>query len=172
MSSEPGRQRGPGSGNTRVAQTGCSPRAQSEGATNGSAVRSQTAMNYLPVAPQTELVATDVIGAAIEVHRHLGPGFLEKIYQEALCLELDARRIAFERERAISVVYRGMPIPGQRIDLIVAGQVVVELKAATRIDLASEAKVISYLRTTGLRLGLLLNFNRPTMREGVKRIVC
>jgi GxxExxY protein len=129
-------------------------------------------MNYLPISPEAELVAADVIGAAIEVHRHLGPGFLEKIYQEALCLELEARRIAFERERAVMVVYRGTRIPGQRIDLIVAGQVVVELKAAIRIDLASEAKVISYLRTTGLRLGLLLNFNKPTMREGIKRIVC
>src|SRR5690349_18694063 len=100
-------------------------------------------MNYLPIPPETELVATEVIGAALEVHRQLGPGFLEKIYQEALCLELDARRVAFDRERAVMVVYRGTPIPGQRIDLIVAGRVVVELKAAMRIDLASEAKVIS-----------------------------
>ena len=128
-------------------------------------------MNYLPIPHETELVATEVIGAALEVHRQLGPGFLEKIYQEALCLELDARRVTFDRERAVMVVYRGTPIPGQRIDLIVAGRVVVELKAAMRIDLASEAKVISYLRTTGLRLGLLLNFNKATMKEGIKRIV-
>ncbi len=105
------------------------------------------------------------------MHRELGPGFLEKIYQEALCLELDARGFAFERERAVFVRYRGIPIPGQRIDLIVAGCVLVELKAASRIDVAHEAKMISYLRTTGLRLGLLLNFNVQTLASGLKRIV-
>ena len=128
-------------------------------------------MMFEAVPSNTELVATEVIGAAIEVHRTLGPGFLEKIYQEALCLELDARGLRFERERAIAVHYRGKAIPGQRIDLIVSGCVLVELKATTRIDMAHEAKVISYLRTTGLQLGLLLNFNSRTMREGLKRIV-
>jgi GxxExxY protein len=128
-------------------------------------------MDHAPIPADVELVANHVIGAAIEVHRHLGSGFIEKIYQEALCLELDARRIPFERERAVAVVYKGVSIPGQRIDLIVAGKVVVELKAATRIDIASEARVISYLRTTALRLGLLLNFNSRTMKEGLKRIV-
>ena len=89
---------------------------------------------FAPVPVETEHVATAVIGAAIEVHRQLGPGFLEKIYQEALCLELDARGLPFERERAVVVHYRGIPIPGQRIDLIVSGCVLVELKAAARID--------------------------------------
>jgi GxxExxY protein len=126
---------------------------------------------FAPVPVATEHVATAVIGAAIEVHRHLGPGFLEKIYQEALCLELDARGLPFERERAVVVHYRGIPIPGQRIDLIVSGCVLVELKAASRIDIAHEAKMISYLRTTGLRLGLLLNFNGSTIKQGLKRVV-
>jgi GxxExxY protein len=128
-------------------------------------------MTFEPIPPATEAVATDVIGAAIEVHRHLGPGFLERIYQEALALELEARHVAFERERAVVVRYKGMPIPGQRIDLIVANCIVVELKAAARIDFAYEAKVVSYLRTTGLRLGLVLNFNCRTMKEGLKRVV-
>ena len=126
---------------------------------------------FAPVPAETEHVATAVIGAAIEVHRHLGPGFLEKIYQEALCLELHARGLAFERERAVVVHYRGTAIPGQRIDLIVSDRVLVELKAAARIDTAHEAKMISYLRTTGLRLGLLLNFNGPTIKQGLKRVV-
>ncbi len=126
---------------------------------------------FAPIPVETEHVATTVIGAAIEVHRHLGPGFIEKIYQEAMCLELDARGFKYERERAIVVHYRGVPIPGQRIDLIVGGCVLVELKAAARIESAHEAKVISYLRTTGLRLGLLLNFNGRTVKEGLKRIV-
>jgi GxxExxY protein len=126
---------------------------------------------FAPIPAATEQVATAVIGAAIEVHRQLGPGFLEKIYQEALCLELDSRGFNFERERAVIVHYRGTPIPGQRIDFIVGGCVLVELKASARIDTVHEAKMISYLRTTGLRLGLLLNFNGRTVKEGVKRIV-
>ncbi len=128
-------------------------------------------MQFAPIPPDVEMVGSEVIGAAIEVHRHLGPGFLEKIYQEAMCLELEARRIPFERERSVAVVYRGIAIPGQRIDLIVAAKVLLELKAASRLDLASEARVISYLKTTNLRLGLLLNFNCRTMKEGIKRIV-
>ena len=126
---------------------------------------------FAVIPAETEHIATAVIGAAIEVHRHLGPGFIEKIYQEALCLELDARGFKYERERAIVVHYKGVSIPGQRIDLIVAGCVVVEVKAAARIDNAHEAKLISYLRTTGLRLGLLLNFNGHTVKEGLRRIV-
>jgi len=126
---------------------------------------------FAPIPAATEQVATAVIGAAIEVHRQLGPGFLEKIYQEALCLELDSRGFNYERERAVVVHYRGTPIPGQRIDLIVGGCVLVELKAAARIDAVHETKMISYLRTTGLRLGLLLNFNGRTVKEGVKRVV-
>jgi GxxExxY protein len=126
---------------------------------------------YEPVPTEAELAANRVIGAGIEVHRVLGPGFLEKIYMEALCLELDARGLKFERERAVTVRYRGYAIPGQRVDLIVENAVLVELKAAARVDFAQEAKVISYLRTTGLRLGLILNFNCRTLKEGLKRIV-
>jgi GxxExxY protein len=128
-------------------------------------------MSFEAVPEAVERVATDVIGAAIEVHRHLGPGFIERIYHEALCFELSSREIAFEHEYPVLVNYKGMAITGQRIDLIVGRCIVVELKAAARIDLAHEAKVISYLRTMGLRLGLLLNFNCRTMKEGIKRIV-
>jgi GxxExxY protein len=77
-------------------------------------------MSFTPVPPLTELAASEVIGASIEVHRHLGPGFLERIYQEALCLELASRKIHFERERSVVVRYKGTPIAGQRIDLIVS----------------------------------------------------
>jgi GxxExxY protein len=128
-------------------------------------------MTFAPLPDYTERIASEVIGSSISVHRELGPGFIERIYQEALCIELHARGLRYERERAVLVRYRGVAIPGQRIDLIVAGCVLVELKAITRIDLAHEAKVISYLHTTSLRLGLLLNFNCRTMKEGIKRIV-
>ena len=126
---------------------------------------------FAPIPAETERVATTIIGAGIDVHRVLGPGFLERIYEEALCIELRARGLTFERQRAISVRYREFDIPGQRIDLIVCDCVLVELKAIARVDTAHDAKVISYLRTTGLRLGLLLNFNCRTLKEGVKRIV-
>ena len=128
-------------------------------------------MDHLPIPKEVEFIAAMIIGAAIAVHRCLGPGFLEKIYVEALCLELAARGIPFERECAVMVLYRGVPIPGQRIDLIVAGKVVVELKAQDRLHPSTEAKMISYLRTTGLRLGLVLNFNGPTLKEGIRRVV-
>jgi GxxExxY protein len=130
-----------------------------------------SAMTFEAVPAAVEQVATEVIGAAIEVHKHLGPGFLERIYHEALSREFEIRRIAFERECAVVVNYKGMAISGQRIDLVVEQRLVVELKATTRVDPAHEAKVISYLRTMGLRLGLLLNFNGRTMKEGIKRIV-
>jgi len=128
-------------------------------------------MPFEPVPEDVERVATSVIGAAIEVHKHLGPGFIERIYQEALGQELQIRHIPYEYECAIVVSYKGISITGQRIDLIVARRLVVELKAAARLDPVHDARVISYLRTTGLRLGLLLNFNCSTMKEGVKRIV-
>jgi GxxExxY protein len=127
--------------------------------------------DYSPIPAETEHVGKAIIGAAIEVHRELGPGFLERIYHDALCIELHARDLPFERERAVVVHYRGVAIPGQRIDLIVSSCVLVELKAAARVDQVHEARMISYLRTVPLRLGLLLNFNCRTMTEGVKRIV-
>jgi len=128
-------------------------------------------MHFAPIPEETEKVASLIIGAAIAVHRELGPGFLERIYVEALCLELHACGIPFQRERPVAVTYRGIAIPGQRIDLIVADRVIVELKAVTKIDPHHQAKVISYLRTTRLRLGLILNFNSTTMKDGVRRIV-
>jgi GxxExxY protein len=126
---------------------------------------------FEPIPSNVERVASLTIGAAIEVHRVLGPGFLEKIYQEALCVELEARGLPFERERPVTVSYRGMAIPGQRIDLIVDSCLVVELKAASRFDSIHAAQVLSCLRTTGLRLGLLLNFNGSTLKDGIRRII-
>jgi GxxExxY protein len=128
-------------------------------------------MYFAPIPVETERVATETIGAAIEVHRHLGPGFLERIYKEALCLELSARGVEFEREKSIAVFYKGVSIPGQRVDLVIANRVVVELKAVITLHLVHEAKLISYLRTTGLRLGLLLNFHERTLKAGLKRVV-
>ena len=120
---------------------------------------------------ETEAVLTSTIGCAMSVHRALGPGFLESIYRKALCIEFAARRIAFEEERGISVVYRGLSIPGQRIDLLVAKLLVVELKCVDNFETIHTQQVLSYLRTTGLRAGLLINFKVPRLQMGLRRVV-
>jgi GxxExxY protein len=124
-----------------------------------------------PLATEAEQAMTAVIGCAIAVHRALGPGFLESIYKRAMYIELEARGLTYVAERPVRVVYRGIEIPGQRIDLIVMGCIVVELKSVSRLERVHVAQVISYLRTVGLRGGLLINFQVPELRMGLKRIV-
>jgi len=124
-----------------------------------------------PLDPEADRMMTHTIGCAIAVHRALGPGFLESIYRKSMCVELKARGIPFEVERPVSVSYRGVDIPGQRIDLIVGGLIVVELKTVTRFDRVHVAQLISYLKTTGLRGGLLINFRVPLLVKGLRRIV-
>jgi len=120
---------------------------------------------------EEEWLMRHTIGCAIAVHRSLGPGFLESIYRRAMCIELTARGVAYETERPIRVKYRDVEIPGQRVDLIVGKLIVVELKAIARFDQIHIGQVISYLRTTGLRGGLLINFRVPLLVKGLKRIV-
>jgi GxxExxY protein len=113
-----------------------------------------------------------IVDAAIEVHRILGPGLLESAYEEALCHELNLRGIAFERQKAMPVNYKEVKLNcGYRLDLLVEGVVVVELKAVERIEPVFEAQLITYLKITGLWLGMLLNFNVPVMKNGIRRIV-
>ena len=121
--------------------------------------------------PETDALITRIIGAALSVHRELGPGFLESIYSAALGFQLTDDGIPFERERAVTVKYRGRLIPGQRVDFIVNNTVIVEIKSVARLDPVFQAKVISYMRTTGLRAGLLINFNSSLLRDGIKRFV-
>ena len=111
-----------------------------------------------------------IIGAAIEVHRILGPGLLESIYEEALAIELDLRSIPFRRQVEIDVQYKGHTIKGQRLDLLVEEQVVVELKSVTNLPEVAMAQVLSYLKASGLKRGLLLNFGAPKLIDGIKRI--
>jgi len=124
-----------------------------------------------PLSEETEQIITRIIGAAIAVHRQLGPGFLESLYRRALSLELSARGLTYECERGIRVCYRNRELPIQRIDLIVEGCVVVELKSVLRLDEIHRAQLISYLRATGLRAGLLINFRVPALRLGLRRVV-
>jgi GxxExxY protein len=124
-----------------------------------------------PIPEEVELIMTECIGVAIAVHRELGPGFKEIIYRRAYCLELDSRGLKFECEKAVLVRYRGWMIPGQRLDLVVGGGVLVEIKALPRLNSRHERQVISYLKSTGLRIGLLLNFHARLMRDGMQRLV-
>ena len=112
-----------------------------------------------------------VIGCAIRVHRELGPGFLESIYRKAMQVELEATGLSYESERPVSVKYRDTELTGQRVDLIVERLVVVELKSVVRLEEIHRAQLISYLRTTGWRGGLLINFRVPLLRSGLKRVV-
>lgn len=112
-----------------------------------------------------------VIGAAIAVHRKLGPGFLEAAYEEALAIELAARQIAFERQHVIVVRYNDVPIAEHRIDLLVEEVLVVELKSVIDLSPIYFAQTRAYLAAAGLELGLLINFNVRQLREGLNRVV-
>jgi GxxExxY protein len=116
-------------------------------------------------------MAHAVIGAAIEVHRLLGPGFLEGVYEEALCVELMDREIFFERQKEISVLYKERSIGKHRVDLLVGQSLIVELKTVETLADIHKAQVISYLKATRLSLGLLINFNVPILKNGIQRVI-
>jgi GxxExxY protein len=123
--------------------------------------------------PDRELdeLTHDVIGAAIEVHRTLGPGLLESLYENALAVELTQRRIPFERQVPISLRYKGVEIGDARLDLLVNKRLVVELKSVRAIDDSHIGQALGYLRAGGYGLALLINFNVARLRDGVKRLV-
>ena len=118
-----------------------------------------------------DILANKVIGAAIEVHRKLGPGLLESHYEAALCIELELRGIPYERQPIIGLEFKGRPIGECRLDVLVCGDLIVELKAVDKIAPIHEAQVISYLKATKKKLALLLNFNVPVLKDGVRRFV-
>lgn len=129
-------------------------------------------LTFQPIPEAVEKVCTECVDAAIQVHRALGPGFREVIYVRAFCLELNSRGVPYETEKKILVRYRTWDIPGQRIDLLVAGVLLVEIKAIPKIRKIHHSQVISYLKTLNLRLALILNFNNRYMKSGIKRIIC
>ena len=118
----------------------------------------------------TDAMTEKIIGAAIEVHRILGPGLIESIYEEALCVELQLRGISFPRQAELDVYYKGHVIKGQRLDLLIEGQIVVELKSVIKLPDVAVAQVMSYLKATGLKRALLINFGMPRLVDGIKRI--
>ena len=113
-----------------------------------------------------------VIGAAIEVHRHLGPGLLESAYEECLCEELLTRKIPFKRQVILPVTYKSKKLDiGYRVDLVVKHEVVVELKTVDSILPIHEAQTLTYMRPGGWQVGLILNFNVTVLKNGIKRLV-
>jgi GxxExxY protein len=129
-------------------------------------------MGFEPIPDEDERIAHAVIGAAIEVHRVLGPGFLESVYRKALRYELALRGFPSEEELPLTVQFKDLQIDGQRLDLMVKRRVIVELKCADKFAPIHEAILLSYLKTMKLRLGLMLNFKTITLKEGgIKRVV-
>jgi GxxExxY protein len=114
----------------------------------------------------------NVIGAAIEVHKYLGPGLLESAYEECLCYELSSRKIPFQRQVAVPLNYKGIKLDcGYKLDIIVCGNVIIELKAVERLEPIHDAQLLTYLKLTGMKLGLLINFNVTVLKNGIKRFV-
>ena len=112
-----------------------------------------------------------VIGAAIEVHKALGPGLLESTYEECLCVELELRKIPYERQKELPIEYKGITLDcGYRLDMVVANSLILELKACEKSEPIHEAQLLTYLRLTGIKWGLLINFNVPVLKEGIKRL--
>jgi GxxExxY protein len=120
--------------------------------------------------PRLNRITNEIIGAAIEVTRALGPGHLELVYQKAMEIELAHREIAFQRQLDVDLTYRGQHVGLSRLDLLVEGMVIVDLKAVDQLAPVHSAQLISYLAITGHPLGLLINFNVPALRQGIKRI--
>ena len=117
-------------------------------------------------------LCTQVIGLAIEVHRETGPGLLESAYEECLCHEFDLRGISYKRQHAVPVQYKGTKLDcAYRIDILVENRVILELKSVDCLEPIHEAQTLTYLKLTGLKVGLLINFNVPVLRDGVKRLI-
>jgi len=120
---------------------------------------------------EVDALAYAVIGAALEVHRVLGPGYIESVYEKALQIELEMRGIPFSPQQVVTVDYKGQQIGEGRLDLLVDNSLVVELKAVEALLPVHSMQLHSYLKATGHKLGLLINFNVPLLRDGTKRVI-
>jgi GxxExxY protein len=117
------------------------------------------------------VITREIISCAIEVHKILGPGLLESLYEKALCYEFDIKKIAYQSQVLVPVIYKQEIIGEYRIDLLVEDEIIVELKAVDRFEKVFEAQLLSYLKITSKKLGLLINFNVPVLKDGIKRII-
>ncbi len=118
----------------------------------------------------SDIITHKIIGAAIEVHRELGCGLLESIYEEALCHEFNLQSIQYDRQHNVDIVYKEKLIRGQRLDLLVQKEVVVEIKSLRRLPEIATAQILSYLKATELKRGLIINFGEKKLVNGIKRI--
>jgi GxxExxY protein len=124
-----------------------------------------------PIDAEVERIVRGVIGAGIAVHRELGPGFIEPVYGRALCVELRHRKFSVEEQKSILIEYRGEPVYRHRLDLLVENAVVVEVKAVRCLKRIHQAQILSYLKASGCRVGLLMNFNVTLFVKGLRRFV-
>lgn len=117
-------------------------------------------------------LSSKIIGAAIEVHKCLGPGLLESAYEECLCHELNIQGLSFEKQKALSIDYKGKKLDcGYRLDIVVENTIIIELKSCEKIEPIHKAQLLTYLKLSGLNLGIILNFNVPVLKDGIVRIV-
>ena len=122
------------------------------------------------IKPEFDTLSYPIIGCAIEVHRYLGPGLLESIYESALCIELREAGLQFQRQVALPLWYKGELVGEHRPDLIIGEQVVVEVKSIERLAPVHTAQMLTYLRVAKLRMGLILNFNSEVLHSGIKKV--
>lgn len=128
-------------------------------------------MNHRDTEAQREILTEKVIGAGIEVHRALGPGLLESAYEQCLCHELALGKLELRRQVELPLLYKGIRLDcGYRMDLVVANELVVEIKTVEKILPIHEAQLLTYLKLSGLRIGLVLNFNVPVLKDGIRRL--
>lgn len=116
-------------------------------------------------------VTEKIIGCAIEVHRNLGPGLLESVYEKAMCYEIGVQGIRFQNQVQVPIVHKGSNLGEHRIDMVLEDAVIVEFKAVDRMEPVFKAQILSYMRLTNMKLGLLINFNVPYLRDGIQRII-
>lgn len=129
-------------------------------------------MSFRSLSDKEEVIAKKIVDAAYTVHKELGPGLLEKVYEVCLCHELSKRGLKYQRQVDIPIVYDGMTFDeGLRLDILVEGLIICELKAVDEINPVWEAQIISHLKLTGNRLGFLINFNVPLIKDGIKRFI-
>ena len=128
-------------------------------------------MTFEPISERADAVARQIVDCALAVHKELGPGLIEPVYERCLCYELGGRSLQFKSQLPVPIVYRGIQLDAAlRIDLLVEDLVIVELKAVENLIPLCEAQLLTYLKLTKKRLGLLINFNVPRLKDGIKRM--
>jgi len=125
-----------------------------------------------PVPASVEKLSAAAVDAAFAIHKTLGPGLLESVYESCFAIELDRRGVAYERQKRVPIVYQGIPIEAPlRLDFLLDDQLIVELKATEQMSALFDAQLLTYLKITRRRLGILINFNVPLLKNGIKRMI-